>query len=534
MMKPTSLIMIPVSSKRLFMRIFLHVAISGVVHVLAYTVTNAAEVVLDSTPQAGLPAAGIAGRLSHVSDASRGVWLDTGSNWTSVSAETFNVKQFGAKGDGVADDIEAILAAVNAADARGGGTVLFPPGIYLVSSAIPLRNNIQYVGSGNSTYIKTGAQDNVFGEAYNTAQVHNVVIRDLLIDGNSAGVPLQNDVSLQNGIRWDRVSYSKIVNVTIINTVFNAISIDNQSNNNLVAFNRIQDIGSSQAAGTQCGVLLESGSSRNKVIENHIVTTRQYGICESGAGALSENNLIEGNYIGSSQYDGIRIGMDSGGNIIRGTKISANTIEGVVDPQSQGIRLYHAGAGSIQDVLVFGNTVKGGGQHGILVSDTNVIRCIALANQIIGNAGTGLMDNGSGGISAGNIAAGNANSFNSVRNESIVSGNAFDGQPRNAFVLHGSLKIGETGARISGRLSGSSSWDPPSIANSVSASFAFDLPNAQVGDTVLVGFSPAVPGNVLVTGAVNPPGMVTVSLLNTTGAPLDLPSSTVRAEVWKH
>jgi hypothetical protein len=251
-------------------------------------------------------------------------------------------------------------------------------------------------------------------------------------------------------------------------------------------------------------------------------------------GALSENNLIDGNYIGSSQYDGIRIGFDSGSNIIRGTKISTNTIEGVIDAQSQGIRLYHAGAGTIEDVLVFGNTVKSGGQHGILVSDTNVIRCIALANQIIGNAATGLMDNGSGGISAHNIAAGNANSFNSVRNESIVSGNAFDGQPLNAFVLRGSLKIGETGDLIAGRLSGSSPWDPPSIANNASASFAFGLPGAQVGDTVLVGFSPAVPGGVLVTGVANPSGMVTVSLLNTTGAPLDLPSSNVRAEVWKH
>jgi hypothetical protein len=121
-----------------------------------------------------------------------------------------------------------------------------------------------------------------------------------------------------------------------------------------------------------------------------------------------------------------------------------------------------------------------------------------------------------------------------VRNESIVSGNAFDGQPLNAFVLRGSLKIGEAGGLITGRVSGSSSWDPPSIANNASASFAFGLPGAQVGDTVLVGFSPAVPGGVLVTGVANPSGMVTVSLLNTTGAPLDLPSSTVRAEVWKH
>ncbi|RPI67754.1 MAG: hypothetical protein EHM38_09440, partial [Geobacteraceae bacterium] len=317
---------------------------------------DAEEVVLNSVPQAYLPASGTVGRLSNVSDSSRGVWLDNGTNWTSVSAETFNVKQFGAKGDGDSDDIGAILAAVNAADARGGGIVLFPPGRYLVSDAIPMRNNLQYVGMGNATHIqlKTGSQNNVFGEAFPLASVHNVVIRDLMIDGNSGNVPLTIDDSLLNGIRWNQVSYSKITNVTIINTVFNAISIYNQSHNNLVAFNRIQNIGNTQAEGTKCGVFLEFAASRNRIVCNDIISTQQYGILESGDGARSENNLIKGNYIGSSKYDGIRIGFDKTNSIISGTKIIENTIEGVSDDQSQGIRLYHAGTGTIEDILVFG------------------------------------------------------------------------------------------------------------------------------------------------------------------------------------
>jgi hypothetical protein len=497
-------------------------------------VTDAENVVLNTVPRANLPASGTVGRLSNVSDSSRGVWLDNGTNWTSVSAETFNVKQFGAKGDGASDDIGAILAAVNAADARGGGVVLFPPGRYLVSGAIPMRNNLQYVGMGNATHIQlmTGSQDNVFGEAFPSAPVHNVVIRDLMIDGNSGNVPLTIDDSLLNGIRWNQVSYSKITNVTIINTVFNAISIYNQSHNNLVAFNRIQNIGNTQAEGTKCGVFLEFGVSRNRIVCNDIISAQQYGILESGDGARSENNLIKGNYIASSKYDGIRIGFDKTNSIISGTKIIENTIEGVSDDQSQGIRLYHAGTGTIEDVLVFGNTIRAGGQHGILVSDTNVIGCVVQANHIIGNSGTGLIDNGAAGVSGANIAAGNASPFSSVRNQSIVFGNYFEGQPLNAFYLLGSLDIGETGDLIGGHISGTAPWDPPSMANSASTSFSFSVPGADVGDTVLVGLSSDVPAKALLTGAVTATGTVTVTLLNTTGASINLPASTVRAEVW--
>ena len=512
-----------------FRYILVYVVLSIVIQAI-----DAEEVVLNTVPRANLPASGNVGRLSNVSDASRGVWLDNGTNWTSVSAETFNVKQFGAKGDGSSDDIGAILAAVNAADARGGGVVLFPPGRYLVSGAIPMRNNLQYVGMGNATHIqlKTGSQNNVFGEAFPLASVHNVVIRDLMIDGNSGNVPLTIDDSLLNGIRWNQVSYSKITNVTIINTVFNAISIYNQSHNNLVAFNRIQNIGNTQAEGTKCGVFLEFGVSRNRIVCNDIISAQQYGILESGDGARSENNLIKGNYIGSSKYDGIRIGFDKTNSIISGTKIIENIIEGVSDDQSQGIRLYHAGTGTIEDVLVFGNTIRAGGQHGILVSDTNVIGCVVQANHIIGNSGTGLIDNGAAGVSGANIAAGNASPFSSVRNQSIVFGNSFEGQPLNAFYLLGSLDIGETGDLIGGHISGTAPWDPPGIANSASTSFSFSVPGADVGDTVLVGLSSDVPAKALLTGAVTATGTVTVTLLNTTGASINLPASTVRAEVW--
>lgn len=97
---------------------------------------------------ASLPTAGTAGRLANVTNVTRGVWLDTGSQWASLSGEIANVKVFGAKGDGTTDDTAAILAAI-ASLASNGGTVYMPQGVYLVTSTITLGTCQKLVGAGS-------------------------------------------------------------------------------------------------------------------------------------------------------------------------------------------------------------------------------------------------------------------------------------------------------------------------------------------------------------------------------------------------
>ena len=53
----------------------------------------------------------------------------------------FDVKQYGAIGDGLNIDTKAINKAIDAASAAGGGTVYFPAGNYLTGS-IHLKSNI--------------------------------------------------------------------------------------------------------------------------------------------------------------------------------------------------------------------------------------------------------------------------------------------------------------------------------------------------------------------------------------------------------
>ena len=73
-------------------------------------------------------------------------------------SDQFNVKTYGAVGDGSTDDTAAIQSAITAASATGG-TVFFPPGVFRLSSLLTCKslNNVSFQGSGKSTTILKSA-----------------------------------------------------------------------------------------------------------------------------------------------------------------------------------------------------------------------------------------------------------------------------------------------------------------------------------------------------------------------------------------
>ena len=69
----------------------------------------------------------------------------------SAPAATYNVKDYGAKGDGDANDSSAINKAISAASAAGGGTVEFPKGTYRSANSIHLKSDITLQLDSGST-----------------------------------------------------------------------------------------------------------------------------------------------------------------------------------------------------------------------------------------------------------------------------------------------------------------------------------------------------------------------------------------------
>lgn len=78
-------------------------------------------------------------------DASTGVPVALNNNFAAIDAAiagaSFNVRHYGASGDGSNDDTSAIQAALDAANNAGRGLVLIPPGSYRLTTYLTVRSN---------------------------------------------------------------------------------------------------------------------------------------------------------------------------------------------------------------------------------------------------------------------------------------------------------------------------------------------------------------------------------------------------------
>lgn len=79
--------------------------------------------------------------------------LLVGTNNIINNDNNFNVKVFGAVGNGVSDDSAAINIAISACSAVSGGTVFIPRGTYYIGSSITMLSNIKLLGDGRASTI---------------------------------------------------------------------------------------------------------------------------------------------------------------------------------------------------------------------------------------------------------------------------------------------------------------------------------------------------------------------------------------------
>ncbi|WP_132054603.1 Ig-like domain-containing protein [Pseudocnuella soli] len=106
-----------------------------------------------------------------------------GVKWTGT---TYNVKNYGAKGDGVTDDTKAITSVIALAKNNPGATLYFPAGTYIVNGIMEAHSNNRWQGEGRDrTFIKCGP---TFSSPYAFlfGNPRFFELNDLTLDANSS------------------------------------------------------------------------------------------------------------------------------------------------------------------------------------------------------------------------------------------------------------------------------------------------------------------------------------------------------------
>ncbi|MBC8053454.1 MAG: T9SS type A sorting domain-containing protein [Sphingobacteriaceae bacterium] len=108
--------------------------------------------------------------------------INDGAQWSQVE---FNVKDYGALGNGEADDTDAILRTLAAARNSQGSTVYFPEGSYMISNMLFPGNYTKWRGAGTGkTFIKCRSNFNST-DAMIFGSVNTFQISDLTFDTNN-------------------------------------------------------------------------------------------------------------------------------------------------------------------------------------------------------------------------------------------------------------------------------------------------------------------------------------------------------------
>ncbi|HUF56149.1 MAG TPA: glycosyl hydrolase family 28-related protein [Thermohalobaculum sp.] len=107
--------------------------------------------------------------------------------WWELVSDRLNVRQFGARGDGLTDDTAAIQAGIARVEERGGGTLGLPAGRYVVSA--PLRiaeGGVHLEGEGPARTILTKRQSTRFVIAEGRWDTDGVPLAADALQGESA------------------------------------------------------------------------------------------------------------------------------------------------------------------------------------------------------------------------------------------------------------------------------------------------------------------------------------------------------------
>lgn len=393
-------------------------------------------------------------------------------SYSMIEGAAFNVLDYGASPSATpAVNRAAIQAAIDAANAAGGGEVFVPPGTYELEAvdygdttviSIKLLNNVALRGAGASSILKVknaaygaGAFYRLIGSRNDTL-LSNASISNLTLDGNKAGG--QGATTQASNVYLQVASNVTISNVKSVNAKGDGMQLVGTSAAPMVNVKITQNyIESCDRIGIQC-------SQFNLLtIENNIVNdTTDNGIDIYGENGTvtptGKNFVVSGNVVNNTQIGVFCETVMDG--VVTGNTVDICSIGGVVVNRING---------QPSNITISNNSVKGSPIGAIVSGDTGGINIAENYFRGFSNAGVRLGDGGSGNSSYVNVSRNFFAPANNTTPIVLLDGNQI------AFCVGQSNVVNSSGITTSYYV-----VDSASVVNGVSIRSFVTLPS-QVG-----------------------------------------------------
>lgn len=308
-----------------------------------------------------------------------------------VEALFLNVKDYGAKGDGITIDTKSLQAAIEECSLKGG-TVYFPPGKYLAGTLI-LKSNVDiYLANGaiilGSPNIKDYKDIEIEFKSYNNIflrhsllfaqKAENISIRgEGIIDGQGGYFEVNTKIKPDRYknrpfiIRFVECKNVRIENITMMNSamwmqhylacedlIIHGIKVINHANQN--------------------NDMIDIDGCKNVVISDCIGDSDDDGITLKSTSNRITENVVISNCVVSSHCNAIKLGTESSGGF---RNITISNI--VVKPSKDTTPIfgYRYGISGITLTIVDGGILDGVSVSNLVIEGTQVPIFLRLGNR---------------------------------------------------------------------------------------------------------------------------------------------------------
>ena len=368
------------------------------------------------------------------------------ADWADVSGKPFaDVRDFGAVGDGAADDTTAIQAALNT------GLDVFVPGTsayYRITSELTMQSDQHIFGEGAKSQIRqvTAAQNVLvaFGK-------HGAKASNLWLHANGEATSY-----LQNGGFLIRSSSNCVAqNLVVSNHLSGGVTIYNGNENTVEGCRFIDSPLADNVTGGSADVIVVYSSSRNIIRGNTCISGNATGITLQSIanGDVCDQNVVAGNVIKNMKAYGIIVYRNSDSPLdqsIRHCVVSDNSIENITGTNlNPAVMNYSFGAGiylqGAEDAVCVGNTIRHSHSGAVTFAETLAPGAIGATNMtrcsIVGNT---IEDAGMFGIDVGD-----PNTFGETDGGTVISGNTITRSTRSGINVRNRGSVNITGNVVS-------------------------------------------------------------------------------------